>query len=243
MPADPAPGQWPVQAEPMHQTQLRPDVIERIMLRRGKASIHDVIDPARTALVVIDMQHAFVEPGLPSAVPVAELIVPNINQLAERFRAANSTVVWVYTTFSSATLKDWNTFFGGVYDAAFSQAVVDNLSAGAPGHQLWSQLDIQPDDLRITKDRFSAFLPGHCELESVLRERSIDTVVFTGTLTNVCCESSARDAVMRNFSIIMASDANAALSDADHNASMNALAQTFGDVLSTDEIIARLAQP
>lgn len=224
----------------MHKIQMRPDVLERIITRRGKAAIHDSIDPSRTALIVIDMQNAFVEPGRPSAVPVAEQIVPNINQLAAGFRQAGAPVVWVYTTFSNATLKDWSSFFGGVYDENFSKAVIDNLSEGAPGHALWHKLDVKSQDKTISKDRFSAFLPGHCELENWLRERALDTVVITGTLTNVCCESSARDAVMRNFSMIMVSDANAALSDADHNASLNALAQTFGDVLSTSEVIEKL---
>lgn len=226
----------------MHKTTLRPDVVERILARRGKAFIHDTIDPARTALIVIDMQNAFVEPGRPSAVPEAIEIVPNINQLAQGFRAKGSAVVWVYSTFSKKTLTDWSAFFGGVYDSGFSNAVIKNLSTGAHGHALWPELDVAEDDLTISKDRFSAFLPGHCDLENELRSRDIDTVVITGTLTNVCCESSARDAVMRNFSIIMVTDGNAALSDADHNASINAIAQTFGDVMTTENVLERLQQ-
>jgi ureidoacrylate peracid hydrolase len=65
-------------------------------------------------------------------------------------------------------------------------------------------------------------------------------VLITGTLTNVCCESSARDAMMRNFKTVMVHDANAALTDADHNNSLGALCQVFADVMSTDDAIARL---
>jgi len=223
-----------------HNTQLRDDVRARILQRRGRAYVHSAIDAARTALVVIDMQNAFVEPGRPSCVPMAADIVGNINRLARGCRAAGATICWVSTTFCEDTLQNWSTFFGGVYDATFSRAVIDNLSLGADGHRLWHKLETLPSDWRISKDRFSAFLPGHCDLEVRLRGADIDTLIIAGTLTNVCCESSARDAVMRNFSVIMAADANAALSDTDHNASMNALAQTFGDVMDCAQIIERL---
>ena len=224
----------------MHKTQIRPDVIERILKRRGQLHIHDQIDSVHTALIVIDMQNAFVQPRLPSAVPVAREIVPNINRLANALRDHGGRVVWVYTTFTENTLNDWSAFFGGVYSNEFSKAVVSNLCAGAEGHALWPELDVKDQDWQISKNRFSAFLPGACELAQRLNQANIDTVLITGTLTNVCCESSARDALMCNFNVVMVSDGNAALSDADHNASMTALAQTFADVMSTAEVIDRL---
>ncbi|MFK7891478.1 MAG: isochorismatase family protein [Granulosicoccus sp.] len=224
----------------MHRTEIRADIRERILARRGRPFIHEHIEAARLALVVVDMQNAFVDPDKPSAVPEARNIVPNINRLASAVRDAGGSVAWVYTTFTPATLVDWNAFFGGVYSETFSRAVIDNLCAGSDGHLLWHELAIADNDLRISKDRFSAFLPGACELDTQLRARQIDTVIISGTVTNVCCESSARDALMRNFNVIMAHDANAALSDADHNTSMNAIAQTFGDVMSIDEVIDRL---
>ena len=70
----------------MHNTEIRADIIQRILQRRGKLRIHDRFDPRRTALVVIDMQTAFLQPGLPSEVPVARAIVPNINRLAAPWR-------------------------------------------------------------------------------------------------------------------------------------------------------------
>ncbi|OED42024.1 hypothetical protein AB833_08090 [Chromatiales bacterium (ex Bugula neritina AB1)] len=226
----------------MHRTEIRPDIRERILKRRGRPFIHDQLHGESTALVVIDMQSAFIDPGKPSAIPEAHGIVPNINRLATAMRTAGGTVCWVYTSFSSATLSDWSAFFGGVYSAQFSQAVVSNLSEGSEGHQLWPELDIRAADLQLSKDRFSAFLPGACDLPHQLRSRKIDTVIICGTVTNVCCESSARDALMQNFSVVMAHDANAALTDDDHNASMNAIAQTFGDVMSTHEVTSRLCK-
>lgn len=224
----------------MHQFEIRADIRERILARRGRLHVHERLIAAKTALVVVDMQNAFVDPARPSAVPEAQTIVSNINRLGAALRSHGGTVAWVYTTFTESTLSDWSAFFGGVYSAEFSRAVVSNLFDGSEGHRLWQKLDIHKSDLQVSKNRFSAFLPGACNLEAQLHQLEIDTVIITGTVTNVCCESSARDALMQNFNVVMAHDGNAALTDADHNASMNAIAQTFGDVMSTDDIIARL---
>ncbi len=224
----------------MHKTEIRRDVIDRILSRRGHLHIHNQLDPSRTALVVIDMQNAFVQPGLPSAVPVAREIVPNINRLAAALRKQGGTVVWVYTTFTPSNIKDWSVLFRGVYSTEFGDVTIASLCAGTDAHALWPELDVHDGDWQLSKNRFSAFLPGACDLEFRLRQAAIDTVLVGGTLTNVCCESSARDAMMRNFNVVMVTDGNAALADADHNASLTALAQTFADVMSTDEAIARL---
>jgi ureidoacrylate peracid hydrolase len=65
--------------------------------------------------------------------------------------------------------------------------------------------------------------------------------MIVGTLTNVCCESSARDAMMLNYRLLFVSDANAALSDAEHNATLGTILRVFGDVATTDEAIALLS--
>ena len=101
-------------------------------------------------------------------------------------------------------------------------------------------LQPQPGEVVVDKTRYSAFFPGACTLPQQLRERGIDTVIIAGTLTNVCCEASARDAMMADFKTFMAADANAARSDAEHLASLATVIQFFGDVRSCDELIAML---
>ena len=224
----------------MHKTEIRPDALERILTRRGRRHIHDRLHPDRTALVVIDMQNAFVDPSWQTAVPMAREIVPTINRLAETLRERGGVVVWVSTTFSSATVNDWSALFGGVYSAAFGETVIESLRKDSDGHALWNKLDVRDVDWRASKDRFSVFLPGASDLESRLRQINVDTVLICGTVTNVCCDASARDAMMRNLQVVMVADANVALTDADHNASLTALAQTFADVMNCDEVLARL---
>jgi ureidoacrylate peracid hydrolase len=227
-----------------HKTELHPDVIERILARRGRMHTHETIDARRAALVSIDMQVAFLAPGLPSEVPMAREIVPNINRLAAAMRAGGGTVVWVYSTFTPAIFTEWSAFLGGTYAGPHAKKVAENLYKDAPGHQHWPAIETKPGDLWVEKNRFSAFLPGASDIEAQLKARGIETVIIVGTLTNVCCESSARDAMMRNFKVIMVGDANATYTDAIHNASLTSLAITFCDVMATDEVIARLvAEP
>ena len=83
-------------------------------------------------------------------------------------------------------------------------------------------------------------MPGSSDIEDRLRERGIDTVIIVGTLTNVCCECSARDAMMRNFKVIFVADANATRTDEEHNATLGMMAQIFGDVRFTDETVQLL---
>lgn len=228
----------------MHKTELHPDAIALIHAKRGgKLHVHETIDPRRTALVVVDMQVAFLKPGLPSEVPIAREIVPNINRLAGAFRKVGGTVAWVYNTFGDEIFEDWSSFLGGTYAPDLARRVVEQLQPGSEGHPLWPELDVHDEDWRVEKNRFSAFLPGASDIEGRLRDAGIDTVVITGTLTNVCCESCARDAMMRNFQVIMVTDGNATYTDAIHNASLTSLSINFADLMSTDEVIGALSKP
>jgi ureidoacrylate peracid hydrolase len=76
------------------------------------------------------------------------------------------------------------------------------FAEGSYGHSLWPELEVLPGDIKLKKNRFGAFVPGSSELHAVLQARNIDTVIITGTATNVCCESTARDAMMMNYKVI-----------------------------------------
>ncbi len=224
----------------MHKVKILPHTKEAATYRRGgNRYAFPSIDPSRTALLVIDMQNYFMEPGMPAEVPVAREIVPNINKIAGTLRAIGGTVVWVVTTFDDQIFEDWSVL-KNLFSPQKCQAMIDNLCEGAIGHDLWPDLIVEEDDWAVEKNRFSAFIHGSSDLEERLKENNIDTLIITGTLTDVCCETSARDAMMRNFKTIMITDANAAACDEDHNNALNAVARLFVDVMSTDEMHDRL---
>jgi ureidoacrylate peracid hydrolase len=225
----------------MHIFDMPQSVIDRVVAKRGREHIFDDLDPARTALVVVDLQNAFMLEEVAHAfVPGSPDIVPNVNRLAATVRAEGGTVVWIQTEF--VDWSDWSvlTQMSGAY---WTGKRAEALKAGSKGFALWDALEALPDDLYVTKYRFSAFIEGGSELEAILRARGIDTVLITGTVTNVCCESTARDAMMRNFRTIMVSDGNAAENDAEHKGSLVNFYLTFGDVMTTDEVVSRLQAP
>ena len=226
----------------MHPAELPEEIVERMRQRRGSLHIFERLEAARTALVVIDMQHSFVAADSTSSVPAARAIVPNINRLAKGLRAAGGAVAWVQATYTRSGPGYWPLFFDYMVTPEISSRILEGLVEGSPGHALWHELEVKPTDLRATKNRYSAFFPGACELPERLRRRSIDTVLIAGTMTNVCCEASARDAMMDGFKTVVVSDANAARSDAEHIASLATIVQFFGDVRSVDEALGILVK-
>jgi ureidoacrylate peracid hydrolase len=111
----------------------------------------------------------------------------------------------------------------------------------APGNQqVWSALIVGAADTQIIKNRYSALIAGSSGLERMLRSLDIDTVLIAGTKTNICCEATARDAMMLDFKAVMVSDCCAALSDDEHRSALENIIQQFGDVLTSDEVLERL---
>jgi ureidoacrylate peracid hydrolase len=224
----------------MHKIAIPQSVIDRVIARRGREHIHDDLDPARTALVVVDMQNAFMMPGVAHSLCLeAQEIVPNINRLAEVVRETGGAVVWIQTAYTDETKKSWSVYYD-ISKPEQNAKRAEALARGSKGYQLWDRLDAAPNDIYVEKNRFSAFIQGSSNLADILRAKNIDTILVTGTVTGVCCESTARDAMMCNFKTVMVSDGNAAVTDDDHNASLTSFYLTFGDVMSTDMLIGCL---
>ncbi|MFD9634187.1 isochorismatase family protein, partial [Streptomyces violascens] len=91
------------------------------------------------------------------------------------------------------------------------------------------------------EERTERLLPR--PLPGLVQERGIDTVLIAGTVTQVCCESSARDAFTLGYRVVIVADANATGRDQDHNASLATIYRSFGDVRSTAEILAMVGAP
>jgi len=229
----------------MHKISISQAVIDRVKTRHGSEHVHAGLDPAKTALVVVDMQNAFMLPGVAHApCLMAQEIVPNINRLARAVRDTGGTVVWIKTAYTDDTLENWSTLYA-MLGAGGTERRASALTRGSKGYELWPDLEVLEQDLTVEKNRYSAFIQGSSDLAEVLRARGLDTVLITGTVTNVCCESTARDAMMLNFKTVMITDGNAAVTDEDHNASLTGFYLIFGDIMSTDfaiECLKRNAQ-
>jgi ureidoacrylate peracid hydrolase len=221
----------------MHKIAIPSYVIERVLERRGRVNPFDGLDPVRTALIVVDLQNGFMAPGQPAEIAPARDIVPNVNRLAAATRAAGGTVVWIQNTITPESEKSWSIYLGNFANEDWGPRMRRAFTPGDFGHALYPSLEVRPGDLTVRKTRFSAFVSGASELDSILRARGIDTLIVVGTATNVCCESTARDAMMMNYKVFFASDANACRTDEEHNATLAILLVMFADVRSTDEMI------
>ncbi|MGC2520960.1 MAG: isochorismatase family cysteine hydrolase [Burkholderiales bacterium] len=225
----------------MHKYSVPQHVMDRVLRRQGKPVANEVIDAARAALVVVDMQNYFVAEGFPVEVPLAREIVPNINRMAAAMRAAGGAVIWIQTTAAGA-LARWGNHhrYGLKPDVAATRLA--GLAEDAEGFKLYPKLDARSDDLRVKKIKYSAMIPDSSDLHDVLSRRGIETLLIAGTTTNVCCESTARDAMMFDYRVVMLSDGNATHTDEEHAATLDNFQVFFGDVMTTDEAIARLAR-
>ena len=226
----------------MHDVGIRQEVVDRVIARRGRLHLFDYLEPARTAFVVIDMQNMFLKPGAPVEVPRGRDIVPNINRLAAALRPLGVSVIWMTHANSSVNgASDWSNFFDYFVADDVRRRTIEGLEPGADGQQIWSDLVVEPSDVRMFKNRYSALISGSSSLERLLRSQGLDTLLIAGTKTNVCCESTGRDAMMLDFKTVMLSDCCAALSDGEHQAALETFIQQFGDVMTADEVLAALA--
>ena len=215
-------------------------ILDRLAASRGGArNAFETLDPARTAHLIIDMQNGFMEPGAPVEVPMAREIVGEVNRLSAAMRATGGRNYFVRYTTPYGEVPGWPIMWNrlGPEGAKTHQ---DAFTPGAYHWQLWPDIEVAEGDAVLDKHRFSAFTPGTSDLPALLKADGIDTVIVSGTLTNCCCESTARDAMQNNYRVIMAADANAALSDEEHAATLHILGLVFADLRSVDELEAML---
>lgn len=224
-----------------HRTQIRQEIVERVLARRGRLHLFETFAPAETALIVIDMQNTFVAQGAAAEVPAARAIVPELNRVTTALRTAGVAVIWItHANERRDGGSDWPSFFNHFVAADVRDRTIASLAPDGEGQRLWPELTVAPGDVQLRKNRYSALIPGASDLDRVLRDRGIRNLLVAGTKTNVCCEATARDAMMMDYNVVMVSDCLAALSDDEHRASLETIIQQFGDVMTGNEVIARI---
>lgn len=201
------------------------------------------INPERTALIVIDMQNCFVDPQGALYSPGFREQVPRINQIARTCRERDIPVIWVQFIVR-ADCTDLGYTLMITPDSNLSSPMLN--FEGTKGAELYPELEIHNEDLIITKKRYSAFISGSSPLDRILRFLDKDTIIIVGGATNVCCGTSARDAMMLDYKVIVVADANAPITlpsmkqlslDKIHEAELINLSTFFAMVCTTEELI------
>jgi len=218
---------------PVHAWCIPEREYHRHETRRGRRWAYPHIEGRRTALIVIDMVPFFTD-----ANPYARAIVPAIRDMAAHVREAGGTVAWVVPA-PTPNVSAARAFYGPTIAARYQASG----GTGPPEDRLSPGLTRIDGDLLCHKTAHSAFFPGRCPLPELLDEKGVTTVLITGTATDVCCESSARDAFTLGYRVILVADATATGTDQAHNATLRTVYRSFGDVRTTTDLIALLATP
>jgi len=187
------------------------------------------LDAAAAALLVIDMQNAFIHPRGSIYLPAGAAVVDNIAAVAAAFRRAGRPVFFTRhaedpSGANAGLMREW-------WGATSPQE-------GTWESQLYDGLAPRPGDAIIPKIRYNAFIAT--DLDQRLRQARVTDIVIAGVMTNLCCESTARDAFMRDFRVFFLADGTAAPTLAMHRASLLNLAYGFAVVTTAAEIIAAL---
>jgi ureidoacrylate peracid hydrolase len=193
------------------------------------------VDPSTTALVVVDVQNDFCHSDSPLTklgmdTMAAQEMVPNLLQLVDAARGAGTAIIWVkmvhteYTVSAVATEHRKRT-------RPTAQLICLEGSWGADFYRV----EPEAGEPIIIKHRYSAFVDT--DLELILRSRGIKSVILTGVATNVCVESTARDAYMRDYYVTFVDDCSAAYDAAKHAATLINMADHFGVVTTSDQVM------
>jgi nicotinamidase-related amidase len=216
-----------------HPSGINPKIVEKVVARRGRLHAFEQLDGPRTALVVIDLMQASIE--LDAA--CLDLVAP-VEAVAARLRRCGGTVAWV----TAAQPAHDNPIMAAIHGRERYGGFVDMARSDHPSSQLWREFSPAQDDLHAKKSGYSAFFPGKCDLHGRLQRRGIDTLLIAGTVTNICCESSVRDAVELGYRVVMISDATAGHAHGLHEATLATIYRCFGDVRPTAEILHLLGE-
>src|SRR6516165_210766 len=193
--------------------------------------------PERTALINVDMQDCFVH-GSPFSAPDGLAVLDRINRVAAACRAAGIVVI-----HTKHVLRPDGSNIGVLGEIApvVKEGIIKKGSKSALLHK---GLIVDPQDILLEKPRFGAF--HGTDLELILRSRGIDTIIVTGIATNVCCETTAREATVRDFRVFFLSDGTAtaemggASSAELQKATLATLGSWFAQVLTVDELMKKI---
>jgi ureidoacrylate peracid hydrolase len=196
-------------------------------------------DPTHAALLVIDMQNAFcrddgsfakMTADTPLSIAMCQAAIPACRKLVAHARANNIPVIYTRYVYNT----DYTD--GGILVEKYPDIpTYQSLAKGSWDAEIIDELAPQPDDIILDKSRYSAFYGTN--LASILEDRGITHLIVCGVTTNVCVESTVRDAAQADYHVIIASDATGEFTQARHDAALEILDYGFATVTTTDEIV------
>ena len=186
------------------------------------------LDREKAALLVIDMQYFFLDPASPSYTCGGPAILPKLQKVIHAFRQANRPVIYTrhvhHPDYLDAGIMAW--WWEGM------------CKEGTPESEIHQDIAPKPNEKVIFKHRYSAFY--NTDLETVLRSLKVEELVVAGIMTNMCCESTARDAYFRDYRVFFLADGTGSVTEEMHLASLLNVAFGFAWVTDVDTVAAQL---
>jgi len=210
-------------------------IFSGIGFTQGQKYIPYTADPKRTALIIIDMQYANLEPGALLQIPYPGLgvLIPNHQKLISFFRKHRMPIIWVAGVNKAESHGLMWTMFPTVFGAPTQYK--------APGRhetEIIKEIAPLPDDIVVWKNMFDAFWGTN--LESILRTLDIEYTAFTGVSTTHCVSTAIRSAFHRQFKCYLISDATGARTKESTEHEFAVLRVGWARVMNTDEFISEL---
>jgi len=205
-------------------------------------SLQERCSPEVACLIVVDVQNDFCSPRGAAAqrgldIGAAVETVPRLVRLIEEARRVSLPVVYIKTTHS-----EWTDSPSWLYRKPDN---IDDKTCreGTWGVEFYDGIAPLAHERVVTKHRYSSFI--NTDLNTVLKAKGVESVLVTGVTTNVCVETTARDAFMYDYYVTLVSDCSAAYNQALHEATLQNIRQHFGTVATSGEVIRtwRQAQP
>ncbi len=197
---------------------IRPHNVHQMRLRRN-----------RSALLVVDMQRFFLDPESPTYTCSGAAILPSVGRAVQAFRRHGRPVIYTRHVHHPDRLD------AGIMEWWWEGMCLE----GSPESEVHPAIAPLPGDKVVLKHRYSGFY--NTDLETVLRCLSIQDIVLCGVMTNLCCESTARDAYYRDYRVFFLADGTGTVSEQMHVASLVNLAFGFAYVTTVDDVIRELA--
>lgn len=196
-------------------------------------NLRERCDPQWACLLVVDVQNDFVSPKGSAAqrgddVSAAQAMVPRLTRLIEEARRVGLTIVYIRTTHS-----EWTDTPSWIYRKS-QEKTLGTCREGSWGAEFYDGISPLPDERVVIKHRYSAFI--NTDLNTVLKAKGIQSVLVTGVATNVCVETTTRDAYMFDYYVTMVEDCAAAYEPRLHEGTLENIRRHFGLVASSQEI-------
>jgi len=202
-------------------TDTTNDVVSEFSERRTGKRLQ--FDPSRAAVLVVDMLNEFLEPGGEMVLLEGRRIIEPLNQLLEEARQMGMRVIWLCDEHPRPDDKEFD-------------KRVPHCRAGTWNASIIDAMDVAPGELRIAKRRYSGFFGTDLDLR--LREWGVQQVIVTGVVTNICVRSTVHDAYFLGYDVFVPEDCVSATSDREQASSLYDIDTHFGDVVTSDELIA-----